>query len=307
MRSPAVIVATEALCELAENPLWDFEKKSVFWTDIPAGKIFKLDTVSKKHELIYRGEPVGGFTLQQNGNLLIFRVNDIAQLSMDGNVVPLRKFLDSGMMRFNDVIAAPDGSVFAGTIGDSKQSGGLYRVDLDGTVTKLFLGTKCSNGMGFSPDLKTFYWTCSTTRQIFQFDYSSQQGLISNRRVFYRTTPDEGIPDGLTVDSEGCVWSARWGGASVVRHAPDGKILDCIRFPVTNITSLCFGGENLDQLFVTAAKNCDQKAAPVIALFQVGLKIRGAGEFRSRIRKNFAPQSKNIPTPRWQNSKKCLP
>ena len=83
------------------------------------------------------------------------------------------------MKRFNDVIADPSGRVFAGTIGEHPK-GGLYRLDLDGTITKMFDGTGCSNGMGFSPDTKTFYWTCSTTRRIFQFDFDAESGALSN-------------------------------------------------------------------------------------------------------------------------------
>jgi len=282
MNTPLITEATSARCELAENPLWHPEERSVYWTDIPAGKIFRLDIISRKYEIIYRGEPVGGFTLQQNGDLLLFRVSDIALLSPDGRVSVLRRFSDKGMHRFNDVIADPEGRVFAGTMGD-RLHGGLYRVDLDGTITKLFCGTDCSNGMGFSPDLKTFYWTCSTTRKILHFDYSRDSGAINRRRIFHRAKENEGIPDGLAVDAEGCIWSARWAGGSVVRHGLDGKVLDRIRFPAANITSLCFGGENLDQLFVTAAKNSDEESALVSALFQTSIDLRGMNKFRSRI------------------------
>ena len=170
----------------------------------------------------------------------------------------MRTFSDTGMERFNDVIADPEGRVFAGTIGKHPECG-LYRVDLDGSITKLFDGTGCSNGMGFSPDLKTFYWTNTTTRQIFQFDYERESGVIANRRIFYETSPDEGLPDGLTVDSDGCVWSARWAGAAILRHDADGKVLDRFTFPATNITSACFAGENLRELFVTSARDPGKK------------------------------------------------
>jgi D-xylonolactonase len=279
-----ITIAANAHCELAENPIWDPERKCVYWTDILAGKVYYLDVNTQQFRMIYQGEPVGGFTMQENGDLLLFRVNDIALLSPEGEVKSLRDFQDEGMARFNDVIADPEGRVFAGTIGKTKESGGLYRVDLDGSITKLFSGTGCSNGMGFSPDLKTFYWTCTTTRQIFQFDYDQRSGAIDNRRIFYRVPDEEGLPDGLAVDSEGFVWSARWRGSSIIRHAPDGTVLGSIRFPVRNITSLCFGGEKLDRVFVSSAKEPGENPTEAGALFHFCAPVKGTKEFRSRIR-----------------------
>jgi sugar lactone lactonase YvrE len=283
MQTSSITVPTNAKCELAENPLWHPELKCVYWTDILAGKIFRLDCVSGKHEVIYRGEPVGGFTFQQNGDLLLFRVRDMVLLSRDGKLSQPRTICDDDMIRFNDVIAAPDGSVFAGTIGRSSKGGGLYRIGLDGTFTKLFSGTGCSNGMGFSPDLRNFYWTCSTTRKIFRFEYDNRFGALGERRLFYQATRDEGIPDGMTIDSEGCLWSARWGGGCIVRLGKNAEVLEKIRFPETNITSLCFGGENFDELFVTAAGAKGENSQLVSALFHTRVNVCGMREFRSRI------------------------
>lgn len=283
MNAPVITAATDIRCELAENPLWRDTAKCVYWTDIPPGKIFRLNLPTNQSECIYRGEPVGGFTLQENGGLLLFRVNDIALLKSDGAVQLVRTFEDEGMARFNDVCADPAGRVFAGTIGKTAESGGLYRVDLDGTITKLFSGTGCANGMGFSPSLEIFYWTCSTMRQIFQFDFDLTSGVLSNRRAFYKATGEEGTPDGLAVDCEGCVWSARWGGNSIMRHAPGGEIIERMKFPEKNITSLCFGGENLNDLFVTAAQNKESEAKPVTALFHTNVNVQGLSEHRSRI------------------------
>ena len=280
MKPPFVTRVVAAAGELAENPLWHPEQRCLYWTDIPAGKIHTFEPATGRHMVVYEGQPVGGFTFQENGDLLLFRVDDIARLHPDGAVSVAREFSDHGMERFNDVLADPEGRVFAGTFGEHPKCG-LYRVDLDGTITRLFSGTGCSNGMGFSPDLKRFYWTCSTTREIFQFDYD--KGEISNRKTFFTVPESEGIPDGLAVDGSGSIWSARWAGASVVRHASDGLELMRIRFPVTNITSICFGGENLDQLFVTSAQEPGFAGESAGSLFQVNLQIRGVNEFRSRI------------------------
>jgi sugar lactone lactonase YvrE len=278
-----ITIATNICCELAENPLWDAANQCVYWTDIPPGRIFRLQLPANESACIYHGEPVAGFTLQENGDLLLFRVRDISLLRPDGSVRLVKPFADEGMARFNDVCADPEGRVFAGTVGTTPESGGLYRVDRDGAITKLFAGTGCSNGMGFSPDLKIFYWTCSTTRRIFRFSFDRESGALSDRELFHKAGPDEGVPDGLAVDAEGCVWSARWGGKSVVRHAPDGRIIDLLQFPETNISSLCFAGQNLDQIFVTAAQEKIPGARPVTALFHAAVNVRGLGDLRSRI------------------------
>jgi sugar lactone lactonase YvrE len=283
MNSEPITVAAHPNCELGENPLWDAERRCVFWEDINGGKIFRLHPASGKLETIYQGGPIGGFTIQQNGELLLFRMNDIAVLNKSGGVRSLHTIHDEGMARFNDVTADPAGRVFAGTIGKTKESGGLFRIDLDGTATKLFAGTGCSNGMGFSPDLKKFYWICSTTRKIFRFDYDQKSGAIENRQMFYATSPEEGIPDGLAVDAEGCVWSARWNGFSIVRHAPDGKVMNVIRFPARNITSLCFAGEKLDEIFVTSSQHAGENSPTAGALFRMKVPVSGMKEFRSKI------------------------
>jgi sugar lactone lactonase YvrE len=283
MKTPPVTIASDIRCELAENPLWYPEKHCVYWTDIPAGNIYCLDDLTGECRRVYRGPPVGGFTIQFSGDLLLFRVNDIAQLHSDGRVTSLRTFSDDGMERFNDVIADPQGRVFAGTLGQHPNCG-VYRVDLDGTITKLFAGTGCSNGMGFSPDLKIFYWTCTTTRRIFQFDYDRDSGAVLNQRIFYQATADEGLPDGLTVDAEGGVWSARWGGGAVIRYGPGGKVLDRLDLPVTNITSVCFGGKDLREMFITSAKDAGRSHEAAGALFRTAVNTCGGEEFRSRIR-----------------------
>jgi D-xylonolactonase len=282
MKPPEITIAADVRSELAENPLWDSEKQCLYWTDIPAGKIYCLDTRTGNCRRMYEGQPVGGFTLQANGDLLLFRVTDIAQLHPDGRVVSLRAFSDDGMDRFNDVIADPEGRVFAGTIGKHPRCG-LYRVDLDGTITKLFDGTGCSNGMGFSLDLKTFYWTCTTTRRIFQFDYNQRSGAIANQRLFYQAPADEGLPDGLTIDADGAVWSARWSGSAVLRHGLDGQVLDRFQMPAKNITSICFGGDNMKDLFITSAKDTENPEELAGALFQLLTNTQGRLEFKSRV------------------------
>lgn len=274
-------------CELGENPLWNAGEGSLYWTDITGGRIHRLHLASGGHAVIYRGATVGGFTFQAAGGLLLFRVNDVALLHPDGRVEVLRTIPDTGTERFNDVIADPEGRVFAGTIGATPASGGLLRVDPDGTITRLFRGTGCSNGMGFSPDLATFYWTCSTRRRIYAFDYDRACGGLSGERVLHQADEHEGIPDGMTVDAEGHIWSARWDGFAVVHHAPDGQVLGTFRFPVAKVSSLCFGGPDLDEFFVTTAGGVPGGDTADGTVYRWKAGARGRPEFESRIA--FAP------------------
>jgi D-xylonolactonase len=277
-------------CKCGENPLWNARDKKVYWTDIPNGVIFRYDTRSDEHEKIYDDELVGGFTFQTDGSLLLFRDHNIAVLSEDGQVEVLTRDIPAEVGRFNDVIADAEGRVYAGTGGDASctMCCGVLRVDFNGSVTPLFEGTTCSNGMGFTPDGKQMYWTDSTARKIFLYDYDRATGELSNRREFY-SSPDEAIPDGMSVDEEGCVWSAQWDGWTVLHLDPDGKLIERIAFPVAQVSSCVFGGDNLDELYVTTAGGTATKGAeydkstPDGTLYRVRVGVRGLPENRSRI------------------------
>jgi sugar lactone lactonase YvrE len=264
-------------CALGENPLWDESKRIFYWTDIDRGEVHEWFEVTGQARRIYRGPKVGGFTLEADGALALFRVNDIARLGEDGRCTRLIPFADDGAERFNDVTADPHGRVFAGTIGRSETSGGVFRFDPDGSSRLLFRGTGVSNGMGFSPDLRTFYWTCSTTRRIFAFDYDEHSGEISHRQLVHEAPPTSGIPDGLCMDTAGGFWSARWDGSRLVHHQPDGTVDREVTIPTLRPTSCCFGGPKLDQLFVTSARLSDE---PTNSLAGGVFRVTGAGQGR---------------------------
>ena len=271
-------------CKVGENPLWDDREGRLYWVDIESGRLFRLDHDSGEHECFHRSaEPIGGFTFQADGSLLLFEVDQIAQLTKSGQRRVVARGIDGQMQRFNDVIADPEGRVFAGTIGKSDEAGGLYRVDHDGTVSLLWKGTGCANGMGFTPDLQCFYWTCSTTRRIYIADYQRDTGTLVNRREFYRAAIDEGIPDGMTVDRLGHVWTARWGGAALLRLAPDARLVERVELPVPCVSAVAFGGPELDTLYVTTAGGqVDDDGLPG-TLYRFRVSDPGSLEFRSRI------------------------
>ena len=172
-----------------------------------------------------------------------------------------------------------DGCVYWTDIPASK----IFRLDPDGTLTLLWRGTGVANGMGFSPDERVFYWTCSSTKRIFRFDYDAPGGNLCNRRLFYAAAPEEGTPDGLTVDVAGHVWSARNKGFAIIRHAPDGSIVEKIPFPVAKVTSLCFGGPKLDTLFVTTGGAAPDGDTADGTLYSLRVPATGRLEHLSRV------------------------
>jgi sugar lactone lactonase YvrE len=143
-----------------------------------------------------------------------------------------------------------------GTLNDANPKGPdgeLFCVQGDGSYRLMDKNITVANGIGWSPDRKVMYFTDSFRYSIYAYDYAAEAGTISNRRTFVQTSPDAGIPDGLTVDSEGFVWSAYCGGWKVVRYSPEGKMDREYRLPVANPTSCAFGGKRLDELYITSA------------------------------------------------------
>ena len=274
-------------CACGENPLWDDQRQLFFWEDIPKGRLFEYNPATGRHRIIHEGpEQIGGFTFQQDGRLLLFRQTDIALRHDDGRIESIIAFNEPQIPRFNDVMADPAGRVFAGTMGkkaDHGGTGGLFRVDLDGTITKLFLGTTCSNGMAFSPNGSTFYWTDTPGRTIWAFHYDRATGELTNRRV-HVTTTDPGGPDGMTIDTEGNLWSTRWDGFAIFIYDTAGKLMRKIDMPVAKVSSCCWGGANLDELYVTTAGGKDDADTADGTVYRItGTGAKGAAEFRSRI------------------------
>ncbi|MEX0776650.1 MAG: SMP-30/gluconolactonase/LRE family protein [Phycisphaeraceae bacterium] len=279
-----------------ENPLWHPLEKRMYWTDIPTGRIFCYDPVSGEHELYWQeqGRQVGGFTVQTDGTLLLFMDRCTIAVMRDGKIekTVIEHLPDEIHTRFNDVIADPEGRVFCGTMAVSAKGdrpgrlGRLYRLDRDGSIHKLLDGIGCSNGMGFTPDGRHLYYTDSPKREIYLFDYDRASGALSNQRVFVNSLGEAGVPDGMTVDSAGDVWSARWDGHCCTRYSPDGKEQERLHFPDSKkISSVAFGGADLlDMYFTTAGgdKKGDNGTAAG-ALLRMRATVPGVAEFFSRI------------------------
>lgn len=224
-------------CATGENPLWHPLEKRLYWCDIPHGRIFRYDPVSGVHEPCYEGRLVGGFTIQSDGSLLLFMDRGTIGIWRAGEFTEVVAGLETeSLSRFNDVIADPAGRVFCGTMSSTAGKGRLYRLDTDGSLDVVLEGIGCSNGMAFTLDQKGFYYTDSFAHEIYLFDFNADDGSITNQRVFARFRESDGLPDGATLDGEGCLWSALWDGASIVRMNADGTIERRIGLPVRKVS-----------------------------------------------------------------------
>lgn len=280
------ILVADYACEIGENPLWHPFEQKVYWTDIPTGRLFRYDPATGEQDQCYQGRPVGGFTIQEDGALLLFMDRGTVVLWRDGAQIEVISELSAELStRFNDVIADPRGRVFCGTMSTAERKGRLYRLDVNGSCHVVLEEVGCSNGMAFSSDLKTFYHTDSFAYEIYIYDYSTESGELTNRRIFARFDEADGLPDGLTLDAEGGVWTALWDGGGVVRLLPTGTVDRRISLPTRKVSSLTFGGIDLQDMYITTAgghtKQEDGESAG--GLFCVKAQAPGKAEFFSRI------------------------
>ena len=274
-----------------EGPLWHPTEKRLYWVDIPRGRIYRYEPATGEHGLFYEVDSmVGGITFQADGSMLLFMSKGGIGVLRDGKLEYIFEQLPGeDENRFNDVFTDSRGRVFCGTMPldptrGAERLGTLYRLETDGSTTKVLERLGIANGMGLTPDRTQMYFTDTIDRTIYRFDYDADTGDISNRRVFVKTTGD-GLPDGMTVDSEGFVWSARWGGWGLFRYSPEGVEERRVQFPAEALSSVIFGGDDYTDMYVTTARgeSGEQSGSGAGALFRINLGIKGAPEFFSRV------------------------
>ncbi|MFT4546666.1 MAG: sugar lactone lactonase YvrE [Verrucomicrobiales bacterium] len=236
---------------LGEGPIW--HNGQLIWVDIEGRRIHLGDQVIQLRERVGCAWPCAGNTRLLCGLESGFSFLDPESGKLEAIANPEPEFANN---RFNDGKCDPLGRFWAGTMDmlEKQPSGSLYRLDPDGKVTRSFQGVTVSNGLAWDPDGSTFYYIDSPTREVAAFDYDAGSGAISRRRVAIAIPEGEGFPDGMTIDREGKLWIALWGGWGVVRYDPkSGERLRKIELPVERVTSCTFGGADLDQLYITTA------------------------------------------------------
>lgn len=273
-------------CSTGEGPLWHPDKKLLYWVDIPIGCLYSYDPETHSTRKIFQSGQIGGFTIQSDGSLLLFMEKGAVRLLRDGELTTIvDEIKGEENSRFNDVIANPDGSVFCGTMPSDKKPGSLYKLGLDKKISLVIENAGISNGLGFSNDLKHVYHTNSTDRTISKFDFDADNSRIGRREIIV-TTPDDGsVPDGLTVDADNCIWSARWDGWALYRYNTAGEEMDRINFDVKKVSCPTFGGSNYEDIYVTSAGGEDPNNNGTFAggTFKLNYPTKGKAEFRSKI------------------------
>jgi len=255
----------EHQCVLGEGPLWDFENKLICWIDIVSGNIHEYSPTTNHFRSIPVHEMIGSIALNADGNFIIAIQNGFAFLNRkNGEIKKIANpEADIPGNRFNEGKCDPSGRFWAGTMSIREQRGvgSLYMLDHDLKTIKKLKGITISNGMAWSENKKIFYYIDTPTQQVIKYDYEDFSGNISNPKAIIRIEDKEGHPDGMTIDTEGMLWIAHWGGGQVTRWDPStGKLLLRIEMPVKKITSCTFGGDLMNDLYITSA-NKDLNAA----------------------------------------------
>ena len=250
-----VVAEPNNLC--GEGPIWDPRENRLLWVDIINRHVYQLREGRAEPEIISRGLTVSGVALMEDDSLLLAGAAGIHLWRGQDDYDTIATEHEGEKLAINDIVADPAGRLYAGSLfwpdGKMEKLGKLYLVDNDGSVRVVDEGIELSNGLGFSPDDRTLYYADSTARAIYAYDVDASTGTLSNRRVLVRVGTDEGIPDGLTVDSEGYIWSAQWYGAQIVRYDPDGAVHSRVPMPVKQVSCVTFGGPDCTDLYVTTA------------------------------------------------------
>jgi sugar lactone lactonase YvrE len=245
---------------LGEGPYWADEESCLLWVDIASGQLFRTHIPSGGTESMSLGAAsaafpaLGGGIVSAGDNRLVLHTPPpapgqewVARVIAE---VPAREGI-----RFNDASVDPAGRVWVGSmhIDEAEPLGELYRLDPGRVLTPVVKGVTVSNGIGWSPDGSRMYYADTPMRRVDVFDYDPATGEAFQRRLFTDLSRMEGVPDGLTVDVDGCVWVAMWDGGALRRFTPDGQQDAVLPVPVSRPTSCAFGGPDLADLYVTTA------------------------------------------------------
>ena len=291
-------------CEnhLGEGPVWDDETGMLHWVDSTGPRVrkdalWRLDPASGELKSWSLPKDVGAMALRKNGGAVLALSDGFYTFDFATGAVELIVSVDDDptRARLNDGKCDRMGRFFAGGMDDKEELGicGLWRLDPDLSLHKVEDGIICSNGPCWSPDDRTFYFADTFKNEIWAYDYDLASGTPSNKRVFASTAEDAGFADGSTVDAEGYLWNAQVISGDLIRYAPDGSVERKISMPVRNITSVMFGGPNLEDIYVTSMARVSHPAThdgfevqtkPQFAagsLFRIrGLGIKGVPEPR---------------------------
>jgi sugar lactone lactonase YvrE len=247
--------------ELGETPIWEPEEGALYWVDWGHKTVHRFVPSSGAHRTfeVAVESPLTAIARREGGGWVVVAQREIsgwdpASGEVERIVGPPEP--DQPALCFNDAAVDRQGRLLVGTV-DMEDvfapNGGLYRVDADGSLHKLAAGFATANGLGVSPDGEAVYVTDMRHHKLLAYAYDLVAGEVSRRRLLARVPEEQGMPDGLIVDGQGFVWSGHWAGWRLTRYAPDGAVERQVGFPVEHIISFAFGGDDLDELYVTTA------------------------------------------------------
>jgi len=258
--------------ELCEGPCWDRRTGTLVWVDIMAGEVHVVDPATGARTVHRLGMPVGAVAPRRGGGWVA--AVERGFLLLDGAWQPAGPVLPAPGQpegtRFNDGGCDPQGRFWAGTLSydGTPEVSSLYRLEPDGAVREVVIGVTNSNGMAWSRDGAWAYYVDTGRGTVDQLEVEPTTGRVTGRRTLLRVPESEGLPDGLTIDAEGHLWLALWGGGCMHRYTPSGALDRVVELPVSLVTSVTFGGPQLDELFVTTAREgltAAQRAAQPLA------------------------------------------
>ena len=279
-----VILRAKAL--LGEGALWHAPTRTLFWVDIMGRTVFAYEPATGQNRAYPVGSDVGTVVVRRGGGLMVALREGFASLDLPSGKVTMLAPIQHSVPdeRLNDGKCDPAGRFWAGTMGskDGKGIGKLYRLDAGRSLRVMLEGIGCSNGIVWSADARTMFYIDTPTRQVWAFEYDNATGDIANKRIAIEVAPEHGHPDGMTIDSEGTLWIAMWGGSRICRFDPrTGRLMQVIPVPGASLTTSCaFGGEDLDELYITSASTglSEQQRAEqpeAGSLFRVKVDVRG--------------------------------
>jgi sugar lactone lactonase YvrE len=242
--------------EIGEGPVWDRSGERLLWSDHKTGVIHQAqasgaDDWRETHRWELR-RPLAAAIPRARGGLIVLGSTEIFGLDDSGTITPFaRVAVDPNRIRLNDAKCDPKGRLWASAFAaDLSPCAALYRIDPDGTVTSLPYYARLANGLAWSPDGASCYLADSLARSIDAFDCNLERGTLTNRRTCITLT--NGLPNGITVDRQGCLWVAATGAGAVQRYTPDGKFLEEVTIATSAATSCAFGGTDGADLFITS-------------------------------------------------------
>ncbi|MFS0894825.1 SMP-30/gluconolactonase/LRE family protein [Microbacterium sp. 179-I 3D3 NHS] len=252
-----ILLTPQSPSTLGEGTAWWRSVERLVTVDIAEGRVKFFDPLAGHEDAIDLGGEVSAVVPRRRGGMIAAVGGQLRAYDRDGQIERTWDVeLDTEANRLNDCRSDTAGRLWAGTMSRLRtpDQAALYRLDGDGKVSVAIAPTTLSNGLAWSPDDTRLYFVDSTTYRVDVLDYDIRTGSISNRRPFAVIDERDGLPDGLTVDADGGVWLALFGGGAVRRYSPSGELTHHIALPVTNPTCPAFGGPDLDTLFVTSAR-----------------------------------------------------